>query len=257
MKTIRNELNLFFTALMFFSRIPCPRQIDHSGEKLSQSRRYFPLVGTVIGLIASFAYLALEPITSKSIAIVFSTIISIFITGAFHEDGFADFIDGFGGGWTKAQILEIMKDSRLGTFGATALLLLIFFKVTLLFEIARYELVIASLILGHTLSRFIASMVVQVSEYVQEETLSKSKPIASQRISHSVQLLSAIPVLFLLSFYPEFLMPSILSFLPLFYLIPLMKKKIGGYTGDCLGACQQITEVSIYLGIVIKCKFQL
>ena len=126
---MKREIHVFFTALMFYTRIPCPKWVDHDPEFLNQSIRYFPLIGWIVGIISGlFLYLP-GTYFSIPVAIILSLIISVLITGAFHEDGFADTCDAFGGGWTKKKILEIMKDSRLGTYGVIGLLLLISLKI--------------------------------------------------------------------------------------------------------------------------------
>lgn len=115
-------MNTFFTALMFFTRIPVPGSIPYSKELLNKALRFFPLVGGIVGGIgAGILWLGML-IFPFPLALLLSMVVTIFITGAFHEDGFADFCDGYGGGITKERILEIMKDSRLGTYGTIGLI---------------------------------------------------------------------------------------------------------------------------------------
>ena len=131
---MRYQLKLFFTALMFLTRIPVPRSIDHNSDMLQKSARYFSWVGMVVGGIAAIVWYACIHVLSPSLSIAFSMLASILATGAFHEDGFADCCDAFGGGWTKEKILTIMKDSRLGTYGVTGLIGILGFKFLLLTE---------------------------------------------------------------------------------------------------------------------------
>src|SRR5687767_449591 len=98
---MKKELDIFLTAVMFFTRVPVPRRIDHGAELLEKSARYFPWVGIFVGTVVGASYLLVAAIFSHPIADFASSIIAIFLTGAFHEDGFADVCDGFGGGWTK------------------------------------------------------------------------------------------------------------------------------------------------------------
>ena len=254
MNLIKQEVNTFLTAVMFFTRIPCPKHIDHSEEILAESRKYFPLIGACIGISTALIFLLIDNLTNPIVAIILSIFASIILTGAFHEDGLADFVDGFGGGWSKEQILTIMKDSRLGTYGAVSLFLLILIKVALLFEIDKYNYIIPTLILSHTVSRFVASTIVQMMDYVQEDKLSKSKPIASRKFSFRKQFISFIPVMILTLLFTKSLFAIAFSFFPLLFMMPLMKKKIGGYTGDCLGACQQMSEVCFYFAMVVTWK---
>ena len=97
---MRRELELFFTAIMFFTRLPVP-ELEYSQEKLNASSRYFPLVGILVGALSATVFMFSSLIFSTNISMLLSMITSILITGAFHEDGFADTCDGFGGGYTK------------------------------------------------------------------------------------------------------------------------------------------------------------
>ncbi|MBC8112671.1 MAG: adenosylcobinamide-GDP ribazoletransferase [Verrucomicrobia bacterium] len=256
---LQKEIQCFFTALMFFTRIPCPAWVNHSEEILNKSSKYFPVVGWIVGALSAlvaFGSLYLFPVP---VAIVLSMIASIFITGAFHEDGFADVCDGFGGGWTKEQILTIMKDSRLGTYGVTGLFLVLLAKFLLLTEIARINLcrLEASLEAAHAASRFIAVTFIQTHTYVQDPDKSKSKPIASRKLGTPEILFSAFTAIIPLFLFKEwlFFMAFPLAFLTKLYLGSYFKKRIGGYTGDCLGATQQVSELVFYMAIVGLWKF--
>lgn len=115
---IKEEIKIFFTSLMFYTRLPCPSYIDHSENYLNKATRYFPLIGIIVGTISFILFWIFNQIFNVEISIIIAIATGILITGAFHEDGFADTFDGFGGGWTKEKILEIMKDSRIGAYGA-------------------------------------------------------------------------------------------------------------------------------------------
>jgi len=125
---LMQHIRIFFTALMFFTRIPCPSWVDHSEEYLNKSSQYFPLVGGIVGAIGLAVLLGALWVLPVPLAVLLSMVATVLATGAFHEDGFADMCDGFGGGWTKEKILDIMQDSRLGTFGAVGLGLLMAVK---------------------------------------------------------------------------------------------------------------------------------
>ena len=113
---MKKELRIFFTALMFYTRIPCRVWVDHSEDYLNKATRYFPLIGWLIGLAMALVIYGSLFILPISVCVILALAVSVLMTGAFHEDGFGDVCDGFGGGWTKSQILEIMKDSRVGTY---------------------------------------------------------------------------------------------------------------------------------------------
>jgi adenosylcobinamide-GDP ribazoletransferase len=126
---INRELKLFFTALSFYTRLPAPAFIHgNNAGLLPDSIRYLPLIGWMAGIVAAIVYLLANYLFGDTLAVLFSMVATVLLTGAFHEDGFADVCDGFGGGWTKDRILDIMKDSRLGTYGVLGLILLLGIK---------------------------------------------------------------------------------------------------------------------------------
>ena len=186
-------------------------------------------------------------------------IASILITGAFHEDGFTDVCDAFGGGYGKENILKIMKDSRIGAYGVIGISLLLFLKYNLLLEISNFgnTIFFISLWNGHAGSRFIASTFVQTHEYVRDDDSSKSKPLANTKLSLYEMCYSFIFTFFPIFFFPSyiFLLILLIAYLSKVYLSNYFKKYIGGYTGDCLGATQQVSEVIIYLSILGIWKF--
>ena len=160
-------------------------------------------------------------------------------------------VDGFGGGWEKAQILTIMKDSRIGSFGAVALVILLLTKFCALVEIDLYQIPLA-LLAGHTLSRFCATGLLRALDYVRDE--GKAKPLAtgiSWRGLTFAALTTALPLALLP--WPQALCGTLLAALATLWLARLFKRRIGGYTGDCLGATQQLAEVAFYGGLL--CKF--
>ena len=245
---MRRELELFFTALMFFTRLPVPT-LDYSQEKLNASSRYFPLVGILVGTLSATVFMFSSIILPLKVAVLLAMIASIWITGAFHEDGFADACDGFGGGYTKERILEIMKDSRIGAFGAIGIILLLILKFLLLSEINPMMIPIA-IVSGHAISRLISISLLYSMVYVKEE--GKAKPLSTALPLGSLIVASIFGLLPLLLFKKIFIL---LILIPLLitrsYLSYYFKKHIGGYTGDCLGASQQVSEIVFYLGIYL------
>jgi adenosylcobinamide-GDP ribazoletransferase len=247
---LKTELDLFFTALTFLSRLPAPKCIRFKHEYLSRSIRYFPLSGSVIGALSALICYLLWPYFSPAICVLSSMIFSLFITGAFHEDGFADFCDGFGGGWEKEQILNIMKDSRLGTYAAAGLFGILTLKLLLLIELNLNTLIL-TIITGHTLSRFIAASIVYNYPYSQLDTLTKVKPLA-QNMSDKELVIALIPSVLSLTWLPIAVIFPLVIALAVFRLVfaRYLLKKIDGYTGDCLGTAQQLSEIMIYIAIV-------
>ena len=117
---MREHLARFFTALGYFTRLPVPAWVAWSPERLARAAAYLPLVGWVVGLAGAAALAALALVLPVSLAVLLSIALTVRLTGALHEDGFADACDGLGGGWDKAQILAIMKDSRIGSYVASS-----------------------------------------------------------------------------------------------------------------------------------------
>src|SRR5690242_12778473 len=113
----RRQFTLLLIAIGFLTRIPIPRSVEHSDENLNAAARYFPTVGLLVGGIAVVAYQLSLQIWPANLAILISMIATLVLTGALHEDGWADSCDAFGGGWNREQVLAIMKDSRLGSYG--------------------------------------------------------------------------------------------------------------------------------------------
>lgn len=257
------EIRLFFTALMFYTRIPCPKWVDHSAEYINKSIRYFPVIGWLVGLISAAAFLIGSATVNAFFGIIMSFIVSVLTTGAFHEDGFADVCDGFGGGWTKDKILVIMKDSRVGAYGVVGLILLYLIKTSVLFEVTNQfnDFLTAGIIIcAHTLSRSTAALLVFTNQYVRDTDDSKAKPVAEQSSNWNLILIILLGIVPLVAFVYITHNYILLSIIPLLYLVKArfgwyFKKWIGGYTGDCLGATQQVAEVSVYLFMVILWKF--
>jgi len=239
---------------MFFSRIPCPKWIDHSPEILNKSTKYFSLVGIIVGGFGAIIYWGMSFLFSETIALLLSMLATIWLTGAFHEDGFADMCDGFGGGWTKDQILTIMKDSRLGTYGTIGLVGMLALKFSGL--IYQPNQLIIALIAGHSVSRFIASILLYLYPYVRDDITSKAKPMGhAQKFSIVITngVFGILPLFFFDSYWV--FLALIPPFISMLLLGRFFKKWIGGQTGDCAGAAQQVAEVVFYLSVLVLWKF--
>ena len=249
--TLRSELEYFFGAIRFFTRLPVPGWVGHSSEALQRSTRYFPMVGLIVGAIAALVFALTALVWPKTLAVLASMATTLYLTGAFHEDGWADMVDGFGGGWGKLRILEIMKDSRIGSFGAVALVILLLAKFCALVEI-ELRLVPLALICGHAVSRLCATTLLYTLDYVRDE--GKSKPLATG-IGRGELAFAALTALLPLLLLPprQALVGVLLAALATLWLARLFKRQIGGYTGDCLGATQQLAELAFYSGLL--CRF--
>ena len=252
---------------MFYTRIPCPKNIDHNPDYLNKASRYFPLIGWIVGGISFVVYYLSAFLFTNEIAIILSIIAGILTTGAFHEDGFADVCDGFGGGWTKEKILLIMKDSAIGAYGAIGVVLLFILKYQAIFsafsksEIINLQPTICNLLLfisAHSVSRLSAISIVFTHQYSREDASSKSKPIAQNFTWKEVVgalFFGLLPLVILSFFQWQLLLALIPVFVARFFLARYFQKWIDGYTGDCLGATQQVCEVIFYLSIIVIWKF--
>lgn len=259
MKAIKNELVYFATALMFFTRIPVPFQVPYSKEIMNRSQKYFAWIGLLVGLInAGVLYLSYH-LFNLDIAIILMMISSVLLTGAFHEDGFTDVCDSFGGGYGKEKILTIMKDSRVGAYGAVGIILLFALKFFSIQALANINLLntLGIVIMAHTASRFISGTMIYTHRYVTDIDVSKSKPLANKPLDKTALFISFISVAVSFLLMPDWrlIFAFVLAYSGKICMGWYFKKHIGGYTGDCLGSVQQVSEVLFYLGTIIVWKF--
>ncbi len=234
-------------AIGFFTRIPVPALPDFHEQELNTAAKYFPLAGIIVGAFAAIVYSLANAVLPQDIAVLLSMVATIWLTGAFHEDGLTDAIDGLGGGWEKEQVLQIMQDSRIGSYGVVGIVLVLSLKFAALNHFPPL-LVPVLLIAGHSLSRLGAVMVMATQRYVKYS--GKSKPLAtSMPLTHLAvaALFGLLPLLWLPSSWYWGIVPVAAVWM---WFSLILKKRIGGYTGDCLGAMQQLTEVSFYLGVL-------
>ncbi len=241
---MKNQLNLFFLALGFFSRIPMPNWVEYSPEKLNRSSRYLVMVGWLLGALVAALFFCAHKLFPETISLWLAMGFSLLLTGAFHEDGLADTADGFGGAFSREKKLTIMKDSRIGTYGASALVMALLGKYLLLIE--NSEIIIA-LLIAYPLSRATAISLIADMHYVSESDTSKSKPLANQltKTDLTMLLLTALPALFFLPPLQATILVAVLSAVRI-VAKAYLNRQIGGYTGDTLGAVQQISELTIY-----------
>lgn len=249
MSFLQHEWRVFWTAVMFFTRLPTPTFRDHRSEWLQEAPRYFPLVGALVGGFGAGVWWLAAHVLPAEIAVLLSMIATILLTGAFHEDGLADVCDGFGGGWTKAQVLTIMRDSRIGAFGAIGIALLLGLKALTLARVPE-GLMLATLVAGHAASRWAAATLLFTHEYVREEADAKAKPMATRMSTASLMMATVFGLAPLLLLPPRLWWALATVVVARTWLAHWFTRRIGGYTGDCLGAVQQVSEVAFYLTVV-------
>ncbi|MGJ8680735.1 adenosylcobinamide-GDP ribazoletransferase [Paraglaciecola sp.] len=251
---IQYHLNLIMLAISFFTRLPVTQFTQYSPSKMRRASQYFPLVGWLIAGVLILLYYLIQPLIGLLSSLCLMMISSIMITGALHEDGLADSCDGIWGGYNRERKLSIMKDSRIGTYGTCALILVLGTKFILWWELARHNQLILALLLAYPLSRAVAISLVQDMNYVSNDipsSGSKSEPLAkpmSSKVLIFVLITGAAACLFLPFSTMFYLFLSCFCFR--FVIRHWLNKHINGYTGDALGATQQLQELLIYLILI-------
>lgn len=234
-------------AFIFFTRLPFWRIREVPAKYFKHVVDYWPLVGWLTGGIAAGTLWLTGQVFPLPVAVLFALLSRLLTTGALHEDGLADFLDGFGGGRDRQQTLAIMKDSHIGTYGVIGL---IFYFLLFGAFLSSFDLATACVVLfcGDSWSKFVASQMVNVLPYARKEEESKSKTVY-EGMSWGTRLVAfAFGVLPLLLLLPVGLWGA--AFFPLvtfFFLIRLMRRRLQGYTGDCCGALFLLCELSFCL----------
>ncbi len=258
------ELHAFLQAVMFFTRIPVPKWTKWSPTVLERSSAWFSTIGVIVGIVgAAIGYISLrlfDPLT----AAVLSTMSTVLVTGAFHEDGLADTCDAMFGARDKHRVLEIMKDSRIGTFGAAGLGLTLLLKVSVLSSLwadadplwlpAYFTGIAASVVVlpaVHAMSRLGSTALLRTLSYVRDndDIGSKSKPMAKHmsRPRFAFASLIAIGASAVVVTWPYLISMVAATAVTALLLSTWFRRRLGGYTGDCLGAAQQVIEVVLLL----------
>lgn len=268
---IRQGVKHFLLALQFFTRIPVTGRlaawVGFSPAMLRASAAHFPAIGWVIGaaaagtaglLMATLSAAGHSVLASGAVAAAISTLVTVWLTGAFHEDGLADVADGLGGSHDRERALDIMKDSRVGAFGALALVLAMASKLTLLTLLAERgvaDLAVA-MVVAHVLSRFAPLWLIRCLPHVGDTAQSKSKPLADQISWRAmgcafVWTVPAVPLAFTY-FGAVGLMAIGLSWgWAVWAMYRFFLRRLQGFTGDCLGTTQQVSEQMVYLALAL------
>lgn len=257
----------YLLAVQFFTRIPVTGQlaewVGFSQAMLRGSAAHFPGVGWLVGGLSAVVMLVLlwvlPSVTAAPwVAAVLCTVFSVMLTGAFHEDGLADMVDGLGGSSNRERALEIMKDSRVGSYGAVALVLVIFSKVSLLAALIQLNVWLAAsgLFGAQVLSRFVPLLLIRTLPHVGDTQQSKSKPLADQIGTGSVCAAAlwsflAVGVLYAVQVNVPWWSGLLGCCFAGVYMWRLLKRRLAGFTGDCLGATQQVCELAFYLGLLL------
>ena len=247
---IQNELKTLILAIHFLTRIPTPFEIDYTPKRLSSASRYYPIVGAIIGSVAALAFFLASLALPTIVAVLIATAATALLTGAFHEDGLADTFDGISGAYDRARSLEIMTDSRIGTFGALALIIVISTKVAALSSLADSTTIITALIAAHIISRTSIVIVQATSTYARETGIAGPQDQTFKPINATIAAVTALITIAALALVvsPTVALVATAGAITGHILIRLyFQPKLKGHTGDTLGATQQITELAIYI----------
>lgn len=247
---MKRPFSALLAAWVFLTRIPLPT-VKLDERDFEAAPGFYPLVGFAIGAIGAAGFAFGWAIGGTFVAAIFGTAVTLLATGAFHEDGLADLFDGFGAP-TAERMMEIMRDSRLGTFGAAALFLVLLLKIAALSQLPLM-LALAALPVAHGASRLSAVIVIATSRYARAEGI--AKPVA-KGIGAAPLVVATLTGIAAVAIGATVLGPGAvlcgIVCLGVGHVLTrlVFERKLGGYTGDCLGAVQQISEVGFYLGLI-------
>lgn len=251
--SVRRAWQIWLTAVMFLTRIPVPSRPDFDDGDLARCTPYFPLVGLLVGGIAAAVYALTTLVLPATIAAVLAVATAVTVTGAFHEDGLADTFDGFGG-WSVDDKLAIMTDSRMGTYGTVALLLVIALKLAALTTLGALGVgtVAGTLVVGHVLARWSSLPLIRWMDYVQHSS-AKSRPFAASVTSPRLLAGSALAAGITVVALPGHALAALIAAVLATALGGLwLHRQLGGMTGDALGAVNSLTEAAVYLAVCVS-----
>jgi adenosylcobinamide-GDP ribazoletransferase len=255
---LRHEVRLFLVALQFLTRVPVPPFAHFDPAWLHASARYFALVGALVGLLVTAALALASLLWPPPLAALVALAFGVWLTGGFHEDGLADTWDALGGHVPRERALEIMKDSRLGSYGALALGLVLGAKFLALWAAASASeaAAIAGLVLGHTAGRAGTVLLIRRLRYAGDEAHAKAKPLARRASGRAVAIafatLGVVAGVLLALGVPwgGVLVPALAALVAVAATGWWLRARLGGYTGDGLGAAEQHAEAAALLAVV-------
>ncbi len=236
--------------LLFSTRLPLPHPAPIGGADVARASWALPVTGALVGLLGALVYwiayrFGLPPVVGAGLAVA----MTLAVTGCLHEDGLADTFDGFGGGTGRERKLEIMRDSRLGTYGACALALSLLLRVGALASLARPAWVALALIAAHAGGRAVMPLFLRVVPPARPDGLSAGAGRPPQA-SAVVAILLGFIILLLSLGVARSLAALLLLLVALAVMRRLCLQQIGGQTGDVAGALEQIGEIAILLTAV-------
>ncbi len=279
MRAVLHELRLFFTALQFLTRVPVPAWVGFEPSWLQHCVRYFPLAGALVGCVGALVMAVAGLWWPPMVAVVLSMMATVWMTGGFHEDGWADTCDGLGGSVSRERALEIMKDSRVGVYASLGLILLLVLKAVVLTSLLTplYQEISSShssnihqvllgwtamgLVWAHAFSRVVPVLLIRFLRYAGDIAHAKAKPLATRvsdaRLLATLMIAALIAALLWLALdhlgwpwrtWAQAMGWSTLAALLVSVMMARwLHRRLGGYTGDTLGASQQLSEAAMLL----------
>lgn len=249
---MKEQWAIFLLAVQFLTRLPVPADRHYTPARLAEAVRYYPLVGALVGAAGALVYALAALVWPHAVAVLLALAALLLVTGGFHEDGLADTFDGIGGGADRERTLAIMRDSRLGSFGVLALVSVLALKAAVLIALPP-ALVMAGLVAAHTLSRASAILVIATSRYARDSGI--AKPVAEGVSIAARRIVALMALLCWLALAPVAGPVGLIGVLVLLaashvFTRRLFEARIGGYTGDTLGAVQQMGELAVLLGLL-------
>lgn len=245
-------------AVMFLTRIPVPRGVGHDPADLARATPWFPFVGLLVGLVGAGVLWAGAHAWSPFVAAALSTVATVWLTGAFHEDALADTLDGFGGGWGREQILTIMKDSRVGSYALAGVTLALLTKVGALTLLTEGDVAVAAraLVAAHVLGRWSGLPLIHRLPYVSGDG-ARNRPFAASVTTPRLLVGSLLALgLVAAALLPLGAAPLAGALLVALAVTALagrwFQRVLGGVTGDCLGAANQLVELAVYLALASR-----
>ena len=258
MHPLLRELRLGFVALQFLTRVPAPRWVGFEPGWLNASARHFPLVGALVGAAGAAALLAASAWWPPMVAALLALAATVTITGAFHEDGLADTFDALGGAVPRERALAIMKDSRIGSYGAVALFVVLGARVGLMAVLCSgpWMAALAAMVLSHALGRSAAVALMALLPYAGDADHAKAKPLATSvgaaewmaATAWSLAVAAVAVASGALS-ASRATAASMAAAAVVLAMRAWLRHRLGGYTGDTLGATEQITEVAVLMAL--------
>lgn len=247
-ESLRRHLDDAATAVVFLTRIPVPWHIPDMEARLPRATPWFPVVGLAIGLVGAATWLLVDALLGRVLAAVAAVAATALLTGAFHEDGLADTFDGLGGSHLRERALEIMKDSRVGTYGALVLVLVLLGRVVALAEL--HTLAPAALVGAHALARWSSLPLIRSLPYARTDG-GTGKPFAGGVTEVGLTVATAFTVLLTLALWGLGAVGVWVGVVAVSLLLAAwFRRRLGGITGDTLGAANQFTELVTLLMLV-------